>query len=377
LYNNGAEQNILGRIEYSAQILKQAISYSMLYAVGAGQDLKREFAYLEVPQGQGTHVWRDYNNDGLPQLNEFEIAVFQNEKKYIRIFTPTNLYIRSKYNNFNQNIILQPGLLARNAKQWIKKGLGYFYLQNSIQLSKRILGDDLSIYNPFATSNININDILSSGQSYNSSIFFNRNNIKWGLDYTHVLSKTRSLLTYGIDTRGNLEHSLKARYNISKRYLAQTIGRTGVKSFNSPFLDGRSYSFTQQVLEPSITYQTLKNNLRIGLSGRIEKRANAPQYGIEQANFLVAGLDGRYSNADNSSLNGKFSYNKIQFNGNQASSIGYIMLDGLLDGNNYLWQLGYERKVAKGIELTIDYEGRKPGAQLVIHTGRASVRAIF
>lgn len=375
LYGGGAENNLLGRVEYSAQILHNAIAYTTLYEVGAGQDLKREFAYLEVPQGQGTHVWRDYNNDGVPQLNEFEIALFANDKKYIRVFTPTNIYVRSKFNNFNQNIIFQPAALIQKGHAKWKKRLNYFYIQNSIQLSKRILGGDANIYNPFSTSDLS--SILSSAENYNTTIFFNRLSPKWGLDYTNLYNTNRTLLTYGIDTRSNAEQQLKLRYNISKRYLFQTTGRTGVRSFSSPFLDGRSYKFGVNGVEPSINFQNLKSTLRLVLSGKYESRINEVQYGGEKAFFVVGGLECRYSAADNSSFNGRASYNNINFNGKEQSSIGYIMLDGLVNGNNYLWQMGYERRVAKGLELSIDYEGRKPGTLNIIHTGRASVRAVF
>ena len=55
----------------------------------------------------------------------------------------------------------------------------------------------------------------------------------------------------------------------------------------------------------------------------------------------------------------------------------YIMLDGLLPGQNYLWTIDYTKRLLNNIELSFQYDGRKPGDGRTIHTGRASLRAFF
>ncbi len=94
--------------------------------------------FLEVPAGQGEYTWIDYNNDGIQQLNEFEVALFQDQAKYIRIFTPTNEFVKANYNTFNYTVGLNPRSIINltDARRFMKL-LANVNLQSSLQLNKK------------------------------------------------------------------------------------------------------------------------------------------------------------------------------------------------------------------------------------------------
>jgi hypothetical protein len=110
---------------------------------------------------------------------------------------------------------------------------------------------------------------------------------------------------------------------------------------------------------------------------RYAEKKNAAAYGGDTYYSGSLNTDAKYNLVSNTSLQAKFTYSDIHYTGNTNSTVSYIMLDGLLPGKNYLWNLDLTKKLGNNLELSIQYEGRKPGEGHTIHTGRASLRAIL
>jgi len=49
----------------------------------------------------------------------------------------------------------------------------------------------------------------------------------------------------------------------------------------------------------------------------------------------------------------------------------------LKPGNNWTWSLNWQQRLANGLQVTINYEARKPGEDKIIHIGRMQVAALF
>lgn len=372
------DENLLGRIEYTFTLARQAIQGSILYELGAGQELKREYTYVEVPAGQGIYVWRDYNNDNLKQLNEFEIAIFTNEKRYIRVFTPTNQYVKAKYAQFNQSLIIQPKMLwSATNRSALKKLASAVYFQTAIQINNRMLGEKgIAQYNPFMQQ-FNDTTLISSSASYINSFFINRLNPTWGAEIIQTIIAGKTLLNYGIDSRKQTEYMYRVRYNIKKNITCSGTFKSAQKTLGSQFLETRNYNISQKNIEPNLSWQLRANQLRLVGSYRYDVRKNASDLGGEKSISQQINIDIKYNIISSGHINASCTLNRIEYNGLSNSTLGYVMLDGLQAGKNWLWQLSFERRLSKNIEMSIQYEGRKPSGSAVIHTGRAAVRAIF
>jgi hypothetical protein len=97
----------------------------------------------------------------------------------------------------------------------------------------------------------------------------------------------------------------------------------------------------------------------------------------QQARIQSLQADAKYNVVQSAVINAKATLSNISFTGTSHSTVSYIMLEGLQNGRNYLWSIDFTKRLANSLELSFQYEGRKPGDTRTIHVGRASLRAIL
>jgi hypothetical protein len=376
------DNSLLGRAEYLVKEWRGMLTGNVLYEVGAGQEQKRDYAYLEVPAGQGEFTWIDYNNDGVQQLNEFEIALFQDQAKYIRIFTPTNQFVKANYNTFNYTMSFNPrSAIDLSKAKGLKKMLANVNLQSALQLNKKELARGIVQFNPFKAP-LSDTSLITLTSTFINTFSYNRFSPKWGFDVNNSRNNSKSLLTYGYESRKLEEWGLRSRWNITRMFMLELNGKTGVNQLASsnPKFDNRNYKVNQYSAEPGITF-TKGSNFRIGLGYKFAQKKN--ETGSQEKSVSNSiNTDVKYNILQSTSIQARFTYNNIVFSSSEAvpntnSPASYIILDGLLPGKNFLWNLDLTKRLSNNLEMNIQYEGRKPGASRIVHIGRASIRALL
>ncbi len=376
------DNSLLSRVEYNVNELKGFLTGNVLYEIGAGQEQKRDYSYVEVPAGQGDYTWNDYNGDAIQQLNEFEIAIFPDQAKFIRIFTPTNEFIKANYNTFNYSVALNPrSIINLSAASHIRKFVARINLQSSLQINKKEEADGLVQFNPFGTP-LSDTSLITLNQIFVNTLSFNRFSSKWGFDINNSRNAAKALLTYGYESRKINEWSLRTRINLNRLVSFDITGKKGINALGTenPKFDNRNYKIDQYSVEPRTIF-TRGANFRLIIGYKFSNKEN--QQGFNEkysSNSLNSEI--KYNILQSTSIQGKFTYGNIQYQTSDPanglnSTVSYIMLDGLLPGKNFLWNLDFTRRISNFLELNLQYEGRKPGSASTVHIGRAAIRALL
>ncbi len=376
LTNQKEDRSLLGRTEYIFNELKGGLNGNILYEVGSGQEQRRDFSFLQVPAGQGEYTWNDYNGDGIEQINEFEIATFRDQARYIRVFTPTLDFVRANYNQFNYTFDLQPAqFMDLNKPRKLIKFISRISVRCSWQLYKKVISEKDFDLNPFGkiasdTVLITLNNFISN------TLFFNRTSSKWGFEMTHVKNSGKSIATYGPETRILEEILGRVRWNLNRKFSTSLNLKLGSNELQTPKFDNRNYLIKMFSAEPVLSFQDGTKS-RISVSYKFDLKNNEA-LSAETARVHSIISEFRYNVLSSSTVNIRFQMSDINYaKGSPNSPVAFIMLDALLPGQNFVWNLDLTKRLANNMEITVQYDGRKPGVGRVIHTGRAGVRAIF
>jgi hypothetical protein len=375
LTNLDPSDTYLGRLDYTLALLRGVVQSATSYEVGSGQERKVEFTFLQVPAGEGTHQWTDRNGDGKVQLDEVEIAPFQDLANALRVTVFTDEFIRTNNVTFNQSLRLEPKALWFNANG-VKKFLSKFSTQSSLLINRKVReAQGVSPWNPFQ---LDVQDtaLVSTRSTVYNTLFFNRSDPKYDFQLGMSDNQNKLVQTTGFESRRLRQQFFKVRWNVTKWLSFQSAFTLGDDGQDSEQFENKRYRIRSFETEPQLTLQP-SNKFRTGITWRFKNAKNELGAAGEKATTHDLKWDMAYNQSAATSIRSEFSFVNINFDGQANSPVGFAFLQGLQNGKNYLWNITLDRQVAKNIRIGISYEGRKTGDARLVHVGRAQVGAVF
>jgi hypothetical protein len=365
------EPSLNSRVLYNDRFFNQLIQATSAYETNSGTLPQQEFTYLEVPAGQGVYTWNDYNANGIQELQEFEVALFIDQAKYIRVYLPNRIYIKTHQTKFSQSIILNPN-------QWqnetgFKRLSSLFYNQTSFIIDRKTKNEGGNFQlNPFNSSQENV---LGLSSTFRNSLFYNRGKQKHSVTYSYLENQTKNLLSVGSQDSKNSSHQLQYSHLHLKSWLFSTFAKTIQTAITSENFAERNYTIKGYHLAPKISYLFSKNT-SWDVFYELQKKEN--QIG-EFENLLQNrfGTSFSYANTAKITMNGEISFYQNSFNGNALSAVGFQMLEGLQAGQNTTWRLLLQKNITQFLDINLNYQGRKSELSQAIHTGNIQLRAYF
>ncbi|MBV6438979.1 MAG: hypothetical protein EPGJADBJ_00608 [Saprospiraceae bacterium] len=380
-----AQETYLGRIDYNLSAWKNALNLTSGYEIGSGQSPKVEFTYLAVNPGEGQYTWVDRNRDSILQVDEMEIAVFQDQANYVRLAVTSSEYIRTNNVLLSQNLRLEPRLVWGAQKRGWRKTLSRFSTQSTLQINRRTFAGmaDISPWNPFQLD-IADSALVTVTTSARNVLFVNRANPSWDVSIAQGSNRSQVALTTGYEQRRNADWTLHGRINLGKQWSTEADVTHSEKSSDNQAFDSRDFLIRGWEASPKVTWlpnRTFRIVLNLNLQSSRNMSGNAEQADQTHWNTELTWNPAGRANAQGfraaTSLRAKGTFADIRFGGEPNTAVAFAMLEGLQDGKNFLWSLNLDRQLSRIIQMSVSYEGRKTGTNRVVHVARAQVRAVF
>ena len=376
LFFSKPENTLLSRLEYSPRIWKGFLQGNFFYETGYGLEPRREYSYIQVAAGQGQYTWKDYNDDGIKQLNEFEIAQYADQASFIKVFTPTNTYVKAAHDQFSGNIYLKPAKFKTKNSGIILNFIARFVSQTVYRIDKKKTVTNSSFtYNPFESS-INDSNLLFSNSSFRQALFFNQSSAIGGFDYTYQKNEAKQFLTNGFETRSLENHELRTRINFTRSIALFTNSIIGIKSLSADLLENRNFTVLTKETEPKISYQP-NTSTRVSAGYKYSEKQNTQSSIGEKAiveDFLI---EIKLSKLSKGNLDIRADYLLITYPFPENTPLAFEMLNSLRAGQNFTWSMNYQQNLSSYLQISFNYEGRKTPGNKIIHLGGAQVRAFF
>lgn len=364
------EESLNSRILYNQRFFKNKINWNTVFETNSGTLPQQEFTYVEVDAGLGTYTWNDYNDNGIQELEEFEIAQFTDQATYLRVLLPNQVFLKTHQNRLSQIITLNPSSWS-SAKNKTKKLLSHFYNQTSYIVDRKNLREDNSFeLNPFKESD----NEIALNLSFRNTLFFNRGKQRYTTSYSFLSSKSTNLLVTGLQENILKNHQFTFTHKMAKTWLFDLKNELVTNQSVSENFDTRNYTLEGYRIEPKLSY-LLSDQTQFSVFYLLNDQDNTS--GIEALSQQKLGVSFAYANKQQVSITGEFNYFNNDFTGNAFSPVGYQLLNGLQPGDNYTWSLIAQKKLTKFLDLNLSYQGRNSKLSETIHTGSVQLRAYF
>jgi hypothetical protein len=387
-------RNVLAKVDHTVTFLQNQVRSELSYSVQTGRELRRDYSFLAVPAGQGTHYYAgDLNKNGVQDKDEFLEAQTPDAqyRTYIKVYLPTADYITAYQNRLSYR------LTANAPRPWFQAGGWKQFASrlssiSSFTADRRTTSDNLGTrLSPFSLLSNEDEKLLAFNQLLRNTVYFNRASPIFGAELTVQQTQQKTLLTQGFDLRNLSTQSLLLRRTLAQSFTGRLLFSRDIRQANSTYstdpssLSYRNFELLIYTVQPEVSYQP---SPALRLTGSLlhttKENILAARTFNTSGRFDDAGLEVRVSQVSKRTVTANTHVTRVDFQSGStdatngvASTVGLEVLQALRPGTNYTWSLNLEQRLTNGLNINVAYDGRKASGTNIVHTGRMQVAVLF
>lgn len=365
------EKALNSRLIFNQKLFNNFITISTVYETSSGNVARQDFIYVQTEPGLGFYTWIDYNEDGIKDFNEFEIALFQDQANYLRLPKPNLRFIATQRAKWNQTLTINPR--SWSTKKGFKNVVSHFYNQSFLSIENEQERTQNSFQlNPF---DFNENSLVSLNLNIRNSLFYNKDLQKNSVTFTYGNSKLKQQFFIGSQENNINLHQLDYAHKFADFWLLNFMGKNSLNTLETENLTDRNFEIKAYEISPKISFLYNENN-RFSAFYHFKDKRNQIQ-NLEQLRQQQFGIEYFFIGKNKNQISANINVFLNDFTGNSNTPVAYQMLEGLQAGKNYTWSLVFNRKLNSFLNLNLNYLGRKSENSKAIHTGSVQLRANF
>jgi len=327
-----------------------------------GNTLRDEVVFVETPPGQGTHQWVDYNQNGIKEINEFEVALYSDQANYIRVVLPSKNYIPTLTNRYALRLIINPSVWQQES--FWKHLYGILQFDTRHQVVRQ--NDNLLVWNP--------DEALERNQLWQQDWFVNRTKKRYHLHFTYRYLNQSQLLLVGQQARQLEHYQLQTKHLFQAQWLwKQEFYQLQQKKISQNYLQ-KNYTMLSKGLSESIAYKKSKQS-EFTAYYHYDYKQNLT--GNEVLRMQKIGLQYMHQNGRENlfHFDMKLVLNRMQ--GNTQSPVAFQMLESLQPGKNLVFGALLRRQINSYLVMDLHYNFRLSEQHSAIHNGGVRLKMLF
>ena len=369
-------ESVLLRLDAQARPLDRAVDARLFYDVATERTPIPREIYVQTTPDRGQYVWRDANNDGVQQVDEFVPETTPNEGTYVQRFVPSDTLESVVDLEARTRLALHPRRLWPDGNAWWKAALRRITTETRVELREQSRTET-----PADLYRLNLDEFRRPGQTIDGSLRLEQR-----------VEVFRAQRGYGLDAswrqvRGLTERAAGGQRRFLNRWEVEgqlrpasswTLEATGTaerdRVQSEAFEASRSFDIRTLRARPSVTYQPHRT-LDLTLAGVYARKRDRAKG--RRVDLYTLPVELTWRQAGRLRLTANAEWARVDLTGAAVGRAQFELTDGRGPGTSFLWGLQGQYAFTDRLRATLNYDGRAPATTDPIHTVRVQVSASF
>ena len=367
------EANLLGKLNHNLKLLNGGLLSTFNVEFGSGQQARADYVFIKVAPGTGTHIWNDSNNDGVEGKDEFHIIEGIDTANYVKLIQYNNEFISANTSSLNYSLRILTSKFIKKTDNKFAGFLSKFSLNTILRLKENTISENQIFKIPFLTEETDTNT-LNKSINFISTLFYNLGEPSYDINLGYKNNLDHLLQVGGFTENSGWEKFINLRINFFKKIDHYTRFNTGKRTYTSQLNMLNNYAISYYQLSQEINFYFNKSygfKLIYNYTKKLNNSLENEQADINDFKFNTKLIFNKKTRFETT-----ISYVNIKFD-SKNTNLELVMLEGLKNGNNYIWNLRLNRRMKNNLDLIIQYDGRKTSISKIVHSAKMQARATF